>query len=78
MSAIITYAESNVAYWAGASAQNTGRAFGFAGEFRKPQLRSFARLSAFAANSNHAPQNAEGAVTWDAGMDLLFKIAGRS
>ncbi|APE43990.1 hypothetical protein BOO69_11650 [Sulfitobacter alexandrii] len=36
----------------------------------------FARLSAFGANANHAPSGAEGAITADRGLELLYRIAG--
>jgi hypothetical protein len=77
MAAIMTGTHGTLAYWDAAPATDCGRAFGPRGDFHKPQLISFARLSAFAANGNHAPSECDGAVTWDAGLDLLFRIAGR-
>ncbi len=76
MAALITGTCGTLAYWDSAPATKTGRAFGPRGNFHKPQLTSFAGLSAFAANGNHPPSDFDGAVTWDAGMHLLFRIAG--
>ncbi|MEW9921404.1 hypothetical protein AB2B41_17485 [Marimonas sp. MJW-29] len=76
MAAIMTGTHGTLAYWTAAPATARGRAFGPGGDFRKSHLKSFARLSAFAANGNHAAKGCEGAVTWDAGLDLLFRIAG--
>lgn len=78
MAALITGTCGTLAYWDDAPATKTGRAFGLRGDFRKPQLTSFAGLSAFAANGNHAPSGIDGAVTWDAGLHLLFRISGVS
>lgn len=76
MAAIMTGIHGTLAYWAAAPATARGRAFGPGCTFRKSHLTGFARLSTFAANANHAPTGVEGAVTWDAGLDLLFQIAG--
>ena len=76
MAAIMTGSHGTLAFWDGALTPENGRAFGLQGDFYKKHLRSFAGLSAFAANGNHAPADFDGAVTWDAGLDLLFRIAG--
>ena len=76
MATLITGANGSLAYWDGAPATPVARAFQATGTFQKPHLLSFAGLSAFADNGNHAPKGAEGAVTWDGGMELLLKIAG--
>ncbi|MDG1171131.1 MAG: hypothetical protein P8N14_18215 [Sulfitobacter sp.] len=77
MAAIITGSNGTVAYWAPRAAPKQGRAFGFNGTFHKKHLCAFAGLSVFAANGNHGPSHIDGAVTSNAGMDLLFRIAGR-
>lgn len=77
MAAIMTSKHGTVAYWEAEPTWQTGRAFGARGDFRKPLMTSFARLSAFASNFNHAPTGREVAVTNEAGLDLLFRIAGR-
>ncbi len=76
MTSIMTGAGGTVAYWNRAPREISNRAFSPTGDFHKPQHLSFAGLSAFADNSNHAPTDFEGAITWDSGIDLLFKIAG--
>lgn len=76
MNIILTGPDGAVAYW---NAAQTGRKTAV---FGKPQAAAldlkcgFARLSSFAANGNHAPAGAEGAVTADLGLDLLYRIAG--
>jgi hypothetical protein len=76
MTAIITGAGGTVAYWTSAPTEISNKAFGSKGDFRKPQQTSFAKLSAFADNSNHAPAGLEGEIDWDIGVDFLFRIAG--
>ncbi|KIN60578.1 hypothetical protein Z945_1553 [Sulfitobacter noctilucae] len=76
MASIITSAQGSLAYWTGKATGPGSRAFDHKGNFSKPELCGFSGLSAFAANSNHPPADFEGAVTWDAGVDLLFRIAG--
>ncbi|MEM7519941.1 MAG: hypothetical protein AAF307_02790 [Pseudomonadota bacterium] len=76
MAMIMTGATGTVAYFEAARHEPTRRAFGALGEFRKPMSRSFARLSAFPANGNHAPTDFDGAVSWDEGLKLLYQIAG--
>lgn len=77
MAMIMTGAKGSLAYWDAAPAKTADRAFGSEGTFHKPLLCSFAGLSAFAANGNHPPSDFDGAVSWDAGVDLLFRIAGK-
>lgn len=76
MATIITGAQGSLGYWQAAPKGPALRAFSTDGTFTKPIERSFARLSAFAANGNHAPTDFDGAICWDEGMDLLFRIAG--
>ncbi len=75
MKIILTGPQGNLGYW-DASARTAGQhAFGFQGRFKNEGERAFARLSAFAGNSNHAPNGHEGAITSDLGLDLLHVIA---
>lgn len=76
MATIMTGAAGNLAYWEGSPFPLSGSAFDKMGNFQRPDLTSFACLSAFADNSNHAPWGFDGAITWDAGVNLLFRIAG--
>ena len=76
MSAIITGAAGNVVFLGGAPRPMSERVFDTKGGFQPTNLTSFAGLSAFAANSNHAPSNLDWADSWDAGVDFLFRIAG--
>ncbi len=76
MASIITIATGSLAYWSAESRTEDSRAFGVKGDFHKPQSCGFAGLSAFAANGNHPPAQLDGAICWDAGIDLLFRIAG--
>ncbi len=77
MAAIITGAHGALAYYnASPSTLQGARAFGSAGDFHHPIECAFAGLSAFSANSNHAPSEASETICWDAGVDLLFRIAG--
>lgn len=76
MAAIITGPAGNIVYRNGASLPSEQRAFDAKGGFQQFDLTSFASLSAFAANSNHAPSNCDWADSWDAGVDFLFRIAG--
>ncbi|MFT6676759.1 MAG: hypothetical protein ACJAVM_002964 [Sulfitobacter sp.] len=78
MEIILTGAQGNLAYWAKNTPRQTRRAFGFQGRFNKHQSRSFAGLSAFGANSNHAPSGYDGAVNPNIAFELLFRIAGQS
>lgn len=76
MKIILTGPKGNLGYW-DANARAVGQhAFGFQGRFKHESQRTFARLSAFAGNSNHAPKCHEGAVTSDLGLELLYAIAG--
>jgi hypothetical protein len=78
MRIILTGPKGNLGYW-DASARTVGdHAFGFLGRFNHQNMCSFARLSAFAGNSNHAPSGHDSAVTSDLGLDLLYRIAGAS
>ena len=76
MNVIITGANGTLAYWTADGSGPALRAFDRVGGFHRPGLLGFARLSAFAVNRNHAPSGHDGAVTRDAGIDLLFRIAG--
>lgn len=76
MADIITGTGKALAFFDGTHSTDSTHAFGIKGDFHKPALRAFAGLSAFAANSNHAPSGEAGAVTCDAGLELLFRIAG--
>ncbi len=76
MAAIMTGTNGILAFWNGSVTPANGRAFGTNGDFHRPELHSFATVSAFAANSNHAPAGYEESLNWDAGVDLLFRIAG--
>ncbi|MDF3413311.1 hypothetical protein HKX54_02485 [Sulfitobacter sp. M57] len=76
MAAIMTGAAGNIAYFDGVSRPMVKRAFDFNGIFQRTDLTRFASLSAFGANSNHAPSNFDWADSWDAGVDFLFRIAG--
>ena len=76
MASLMTHAAGSIAYWNAKPLPMSDRAFDVQGGFHQPQVTSFAALSAFAANSNHAPSDFDGAISWDAGVDLLFRIAG--
>ena len=76
MAAVMTGAAGNIAYWDATSGPMTKRAFDVKGIFQRTDLTRFASLSAFGANSNHAPSNFDWADSWDAGVDFLFRIAG--
>ena len=74
MAAIMTGANGSLALW-NAAPLGAVRA-GSPGQGCLPavqKLTGFARLSRFAANGNHPPEAAE--VNWDAGLQLLFRIA---
>lgn len=75
MKIILTGPQGNLAYWDAAARVAGGHAFGFKGHFKNEGQRAFARLSAFAGNSNHAPNGQEGAITSHLGLDLLHAIA---
>lgn len=76
MAAIITGAHGVLAYHnATLSSLQGTRAFGYHGDFHRPLECAFAGLSAFASNSNHAPSEVDQPICWDAGLDLLFRIA---
>lgn len=76
MASIITGAAGTIAYWENTPLPLSPSAFDVKGNFHQPELLSFAGLSVFADNQNHAPSDFDGAVSWDAGLDLLFRIAG--
>ena len=76
MAAIMTGAKGILAYFEPNLDTSVPPAFGTAGEFNRPLECAFAGLSAFASNSNHSPNHQSGAINWDAGIDLLFRIAG--
>jgi hypothetical protein len=76
MRIILTGSQGNLGYWDAKPRSVGGHAFGFQGRFKHEKTRSFARLSAFANNGNHAPNGHEGAITSDFGLDLLQNIAG--
>ena len=76
MRIIFTGPKGNLGYW-DASAPRVGcHAFGLQGRFKRQNACSFARLSAFARNSNHAPTGHDGAITSDLSLGLLQSIAG--
>ena len=76
MAIMLTGPKGTLAYWNESPTKQSKPIFGFQGRSRLEAKRCFARLSAFADNSNHAPAGYEGAVTNDQGLDLLFSIAG--
>ncbi|MGJ8626678.1 MAG: hypothetical protein ACSHXB_06930 [Sulfitobacter sp.] len=76
MRIILTGPAGNLGYWEQGARAIGSHAFGFQGRFKHQHLCSFARLSAFAGNSNHAPSGQDGAITSDLGLDLLYAIAG--
>lgn len=73
MTAIMTTKGGSLAFHA---LHRETRPVAFRVRFPGPRQTSFAGLSVFPDNSNHAPARCEGAVTWDGGLDLLFRIAG--
>ncbi|QFT59426.1 hypothetical protein FIU94_11385 [Sulfitobacter sp. THAF37] len=76
MKIIFSGPNDTVAYWNGVKTGSGARMF-CAGRARALDIeRGFARLSAFGANGNHAPSGAEGAITADCGIGLLYQIAG--
>jgi len=76
MTAIMTGAKGILAYHNAKPLENDITAFGLKGDFHRPLDCAFASLSAFSANSNHAPADHGELPSWDAGVDLLFRIAG--
>jgi|10_taG_2_1085330.scaffolds.fasta_scaffold352236_1 hypothetical protein len=76
MNIILTGPDGAVAYWNAAQNGRKTMAFGKLQAAALERKCSFARLSRFAANGNHAPTGAEGAITADFGLDLLYQIAG--
>ncbi|MGJ8617468.1 MAG: hypothetical protein ACSHWS_11560 [Sulfitobacter sp.] len=76
MRIILTGPKGNLGYWDGSARVVGSHAFGFQGRFKHQNRCSFARLSAFAGNGNHAPTGHDAAVTSNLGLDLLNKIAG--
>ncbi|KIN64106.1 hypothetical protein Z946_2993 [Sulfitobacter noctilucicola] len=76
MAQVITGAGGSIAYFNAKPKPRAVPVFDATGGFHADAQRGFAGLSAFAANGNHAPTDFDGAVTWDAGVDLLFRIAG--
>lgn len=77
MTAIMTGTCGIATFRGRAIAPKTSHMFGAKRIFDKENQYGFARLSAFSDNANHAPSGMCGAVTSDAGMELLFRIAGR-
>lgn len=76
MAAIITGADGVLAYFNASATQQTSPAFGIMGTFHRPLECAFAALPAFSCNSNHPPSTIDACETdWDAGLDLLFRIA---
>ena len=71
MRIILTGPQGNLGYWDAKAPMIGAHAFGFQGRFKHQETRAFARLSAFANNSNHAPKGHDGAITCDLGLDLL-------
>ena len=76
MAIVLTGPQGRLAYWNADPAAQPEPVFGCQGRSRLESKCSFARLSAFAGNSNHAPTDRDGAITTDQGLDLLFNIAG--
>ncbi|MEP5732403.1 MAG: hypothetical protein ABJL67_23890 [Sulfitobacter sp.] len=77
MATVITGAKGMMAYLDSAQASRyPSNAISANGDTHWAQMCGFARLSAFADNSNHPPADFGGAISWDAGIDLLFRIAG--
>tara|TARA_R110002095_G_scaffold177506_1_gene154860 strand:- start:445 stop:681 length:237 start_codon:yes stop_codon:yes gene_type:complete len=76
MAIILTGPNGALAYWNDKQTTPLDPVFGIRGRIKLEAKRSYARLSALAANSNHAPRGCDGAVTSDHGLDLLFSIAG--
>jgi hypothetical protein len=77
MKLIMTEKQGNLAYWNRATPiAAPDRAFRMGTRFTKENVRSFARLSAFAANGNHAPKGCDGAITSDLAIEFLYKVAG--
>jgi hypothetical protein len=76
MRIILTGPQGNLGYWDAKPVSAGQHAFGFRGVFKHQNTCSFARLSAFAGNSNHAPSGQDAAVTSDLGLSLLHNIAG--
>lgn len=77
MAAIITGNHGTLAYWDASPMWGQGRPIRSWDAWDRPEATGFARLSAFATNGNHAPSHLGGAITADAGIDLLFRIAGK-
>tara|TARA_R110002049_G_scaffold10127_6_gene50550 strand:- start:18931 stop:19179 length:249 start_codon:yes stop_codon:yes gene_type:complete len=72
-SIILTGPHDQLAYW---KPQRDGRrAFRFDGMFTRETRLSFARVSPFAANGNHAPKGRDGANTSDCALIFLHHIA---
>ena len=76
MATIMTGANGTLAYFNATPKVGSAPAFDYHGVFSRPLERAFAGLSSFASNSNHAPSDTGGTIDWDAGIDLLFRIAG--
>ena len=76
MAMIMTGKRGSLAYWDMVPAARSEQAFGPEGTFLQPLRLSFAKLSAFAANGNHAPAAFGAALDANAGLDLLYRIAG--
>lgn len=76
MTITLTGPRGTVAYW---NAAQTGRKTAAFGKPRAAALNdkcAFARVRTMADNYNHAPTGADGAITADCGLDLLYRIAG--
>ncbi|MEM6940746.1 MAG: hypothetical protein AAF943_02590 [Pseudomonadota bacterium] len=65
-----------LAYFSPTVLPQAAPAFDYHGNFSRALECAFAQLSAFAANSNHPPSDQASVMDWDAGIDLLFRIAG--
>lgn len=76
MAMIITGTHGVVTLWNSAERGAMQDALRQSGSGSKPAGCSFARLSQFAANSNHAPSGTDDDICWDQGKALLLRIAG--
>jgi hypothetical protein len=73
MAIILTGPKGQIAFWAATPRPRATTATHC--PFPQPIRRAFARLSAFAANGNHAPAGHEGALTHDEALDFLNRLA---
>lgn len=76
MASIITGRKGQLAYHRTEQDPYGIKAFDMIGNFNCPMECAFAGLSVFASNSNHPPSRPDLSNEWDAGLDLLFRIAG--